>query len=258
MSMPAHRRSTRAARTLAHEQKHDYGIASGACIAADVKIGSLEASCWGVGLVLIALHCSARAYGELERREAIAAFSDARGEVHAEADVFLEAAPATGEIVPVQRVPDQARWSASRIREYAAGAAAIGESAALAAAVLRIPRVALEVPVYSGSSERNLNRGAALIAGTGAPDSDGNIAIAAHRDGYFRALRGVAVGDLVELETPHRRRQYRITELSIVDPENVSPLHDTEMPALTLVTCYPFYFVGSAPQRFIVRAVAIE
>lgn len=147
-------------------------------------------------------------------------------------------------------------WSASRIREYVA--AGPGQSAALAAAVLRIPRVALEVPVYPDSSERNLNRGAGLIAGTGAPDSDGNIAMAAHRDGYFRALQSVALGDLVELETPHRRRQYRITEVSIVDPENVSPLHDTEMPAVTLVTCYPFYFVGSAPQRYIVRAVAIE
>lgn len=258
MSTPAHRRSMRAVRTLAHERKHNYGIASGACIAADVKIGSLETSCWGVGLVLIALHCSARAYGELERREAISAFSGAHGQVNAEAGVSFEQAPVTAVIVPAQSAPDQTRWSASRIREYAQSAAQIGESAALAAAVLRIPRVALEVPVYSDSSERNLNRGAALIAGTGAPDSDGNIAIAAHRDGYFRALRSVAVGDIVELETPQRRRQYRITELSIVDPKNVSPLQDTEMAALTLVTCYPFYFVGSAPQRFIVRAVAIE
>lgn len=258
MSMPAHRRSTRAVRTLAHERKYNYGIASGACIAADVKIGSLEASCWGVGLVLIALYGSARAYGELERREAISAFSHTRGGVNAEAVVLPEQAPAAALIVPARRAPDQTRWSASRIREYAESAAEIGESAELAAAVLRIPRVALAVPVYSDSSARNLNRGAALIAGTGAPDSDGNIAIAAHRDGYFRALRNVAAGDIVELETPQRRRQYRIAELSIVDPKNVSPLHDTEMPALTLVTCYPFYFVGSAPQRFIVRAVAIE
>jgi sortase A len=245
-------------RTLAHEQKHKSRIASGARMAADVKIGPFEASCWGAGLVLIALYCSARAYGELERREAISAFSSARGEANAAAEVLLELPAVAGETVAAQRAPDQARWSASRIRAYAADAEEIGESAALAAAVLRIPRVALEVPVYSGTNERNLNRGAALIAGTGAPDSDGNIAIAAHRDGYFRALQSVAVGDFVELETPHRRRQYRVTELSIVDPGNVAPLHDTDMPALTLVTCYPFYFVGSAPQRFIVRAVAIE
>jgi len=259
--MPPHRRRTPAVRTLAHERKHDCGIANGACIEADVKVGLPEAACWGVGLVLVALHCSVRAYGELERREAISTFSGGRADVNAEAAISFETAPVAGELVTAllpQSVPDRARWSASRIREYAAGAAEIGESAAVAVAVLRIPRVALAVPVYFGSNERNLNRGAALIAGTGAPDSDGNIAIAAHRDGYFRALRTIAVGDLVELETPHRRRQYRITELSIVDPENVSPLHDTEMPALTLVTCYPFYFVGPAPQRFIARAVAIE
>ena len=223
-------------------------------MAASVKIRSLEACCWGIGLALIALYGSARAYGELERRQAISALSQARGEVNVEGNGFPETAPGP-EIGRAQHAPDQSGWSASRIRQYAA---AIGESAMLASAVLRIPRVALEVPVYADGNERNLNRGAVLIAGTAAPGTDGNVAMAAHRDGYFRALQSVAVGDTVELETPHRRRQYRITELSIVDPEDVSPLHDTEMPAITLVTCYPFYFVGSAPQRFIVRAEAIE
>jgi sortase A len=66
---------------------------------------------------------------------------------------------------------------------------------------LRIASVSLEVPVYANSSERNLNRGAGLIAGTARPGSGGNVAIAAHRDGYFRALRSVAVGDVVELES---------------------------------------------------------
>ena len=108
------------------------------------------------------------------------------------------------------------------------------------------------------ASERNLNRGAGLIAGTAAPGSDGNIGIAAHRDGYFRALDSVEVGDPVELETLSRRRQYRVTELAIVQQTDVSPLHDRGVAAVTLVTCYPFYFVGSAPQRYIVRAVAID
>lgn len=220
------------------------------------KPRSCEFFCWGLGLALIALYGGGRIYGELERREAISAFAQARDELNAEARARHDTARVIGEGVPTRLGPDQAMWSASRIREYVA--AGPGQSAVLAAAVLRIPRVALEVPVYPDSSERNLNRGAGLIAGTGAADSDGNIAMAAHRDGYFRALQSVALGDLVELETPHRRRQYRITEVSIVDPENVSPLHDTEMPAVTLVTCYPFYFVGSAPQRYIVRAVAIE
>jgi sortase A len=126
------------------------------------------------------------------------------------------------------------------------------------AALLRIPHVDLEVPVYVGTSERNLNRGAGLVEGTASPGSDGNIAIAAHRDGYFRVLKDVSLGDLLELESPTGQRRYRITDLVVVEPTDVWPLHATDEPTVTLVTCYPFYFVGSAPQRFIVRAVAFE
>jgi LPXTG-site transpeptidase (sortase) family protein len=79
---------------------------------------------------------------------------------------------------------------------------------------------------------------------------------AAHRDGYFRVLKDVAVGDVIELESLSRLRSYRITELAIVAPTDIWPLHATDEPTVTLITCYPFYFVGNAPQRFIVRAVA--
>lgn len=123
---------------------------------------------------------------------------------------------------------------------------------------MRIASVNLEVPVYVDSNERNLNRGAGLIAGTARPGSGGNVAIAAHRDGYFRALRNVAVGDLVELESGSQQTTYRITELTIVEPTDIWPLDETDEPAVTLVTCYPFYFVGNAPQRFIVRGVAVD
>jgi len=118
--------------------------------------------------------------------------------------------------------------------------------------------VDLAVPVYARLDERNLNRGAALVEGTAAPDSDGNTAIAAHRDGYFRALKSVALGDIVTVQTLSRLRKYRVTTIEIVKPENVTPLHATTFPALTLVTCYPFYFVGNAPRRYIVRAVAMK
>jgi sortase A len=114
----------------------------------------------------------------------------------------------------------------------------------------------VEVPVYVDASERNLNRGAGLVAGTAPPGSDGNIAIAAHRDGYFRALERVAVGDLLELETPLLRRQYRVAEVAIVEPTDIRSLLETGVPTVTLVTCYPFYFVGNAPRRYIVRALA--
>jgi sortase A len=193
----------------------------------------MESACWMLGIVLLGTYSGARAYGELERRQAVAAFAH-------------------------ERVPDQALWSEGRIRAYAAHANEPHPADALPAALLRVARVDLEVPVYADTSERNLNRGAGLVAGTALPDSDGNIAIAAHRDGYFRVLENVALGDLVELEGASRKRTYRITELVIVEPADIWPLHATDEPTVTLVTCYPFYFVGNAPQRFIVRAVAVE
>jgi sortase A len=195
----------------------------------------LETTCWVLGTALITLYCGTRAYGELERRQAIAAFAHTPNQSHS---------------------PDQSAWSSGRIRAYAVAAGP--DDSERPVAVLRIASVSLEVPVYANSSERNLNRGAGLIAGTARPRSGGNVAIAAHRDGYFRALRSVAVGDVVELESRSQMQSYRITELVIVEPTEIWPLDDTQESAVTLVTCYPFYFVGHAPQRFIVRAVAVD
>jgi sortase A len=124
-------------------------------------------------------------------------------------------------------------------------------------ALLTIARVGLEVPVFADTSERNLNRGAGWVEGTAAPEDGGNIAIAAHRDGYFRVLQDVVLGDVLVLESIAQERNYRVTEISIVDPGDTSSLFATETAAVTLVTCYPFHFVGNAPQRYIVRAVAL-
>jgi sortase A len=124
------------------------------------------------------------------------------------------------------------------------------------AAVLRIDRIGLEVPVHPGTGEDVLVRGAGLIEGTAAPGSDGNVGIAAHRDRQFRRLGELVVGDRIRLESADRDRTYRVTRTSIVEPHEVGVLDPTSSPALTLVTCYPFRFVGAAPQRFIVRAEA--
>jgi sortase A len=209
---------------------------------------ALEIACWAIGAALVMLYFSARAVAAFERQEAIAIFTEAR--------LSAETAPASRH-PHVILTPDQSRWSQTRKQRYAE---LIGspESTELPAAVLRIRSVQLEVPVYADSNERNLNRGAVLVSGTAAPESDGNVAIAAHRDGFFRALKDVTVGDVVEVESASHRRLYRVTELSIVAPTDTSPLRGTAQPAVTLVTCYPFYFVGSAPQRYIVRAIAVS
>lgn len=185
-----------------------------------------------VGIALLATYAGARTHGEAGRVEAIAAFDEQRK---------LEA-----------RTPDQSDWSASRIAAYQEA------TAGAPLAVLRVPSAGIEVPVFGDTSERNLNRGAGAIEGTARPGSDGNAGIAAHRDGYFRALKDVVLGDEIEVEHRGGTRRYRITDLAVVEPTDVSSLYPTDDPALTLVTCYPFYFVGSAPQRYIVRAVAIN
>jgi sortase A len=115
--------------------------------------------------------------------------------------------------------------------------------------------VQLEVPVFAGTGDFALTRGAGRIEGTPELGNPGNTGIAAHRDGWFRVLKDVRVGDAVEIETLQGELQFRITETFVVEPADVQVLAPTEQHSLTLVTCYPFYFVGSAPQRYIVRAV---
>lgn len=128
-------------------------------------------------------------------------------------------------------------------------------SATFPRAVLRVPSLRLEVPVYAGTSTGVLNRGAGLIEGTALPGSDdGNIGIAAHRDSFFRSLQDVRPGAQLYIDTVQSTRRYRVTSISVVAPQDVAVLADTVGPSVTLVTCYPFHFVGAAPQRFIVRA----
>ena len=112
----------------------------------------------------------------------------------------------------------------------------------------------LEVPVFDGTDDLTLNRGAGRIIGTARLGEPGNTGIAGHRDGFFRGLKDIAAGDKLDLVTLGRTERYTVTAIQITTPEDVSVLGPTDTPSLTLVTCYPFYFVGSAPQRFIVRA----
>jgi sortase A len=121
-------------------------------------------------------------------------------------------------------------------------------------AVLRIPKIRLEVPVLEGTDSLTLNHAVGRIAGTARLGEPGNIGIAGHRDGFFRGLKDVAVGDTVELRTLTGTVAYKVDQVSIVGPEDVSVLSPKAGPSLTLVTCYPYYFVGRAPQRYIVSA----
>ena len=145
---------------------------------------------------------------------------------------------------------DMSHWSKARVKEF--HEAALRPVAPIG--VLRIPSVKLSVPIYEGTSDETLQRGAGRIEGTAPLGEEGNIGIAAHRDSFFRALKDLAVGDILVLERVDGVDRYRIAGTTIVNPSDVSVLKPTDSSTITLVTCYPFYFVGSAPQRFIVKA----
>lgn len=121
---------------------------------------------------------------------------------------------------------------------------------------MEIPRIHVSVVVLEGSDSRVLRVGAGHVLGTALPGAVGNVGIAAHRDTFFRPVRGIRPNDVITLTTPQGVFQYRVEGTEIVDPTDVQVLHQTKDAELTLVTCYPFYYVGSAPKRFIVHAKA--
>lgn len=131
-------------------------------------------------------------------------------------------------------------------REQAAGSGLIGR--------LEIPRLELSEPVIEGTSGRALRRGIGHVKSTAFPGERGNVGLAGHRDSHFARLRDVAKGDLIRLDTPDGIFAYRVTSIQIVDPGRADLLAQTGKPRLTLVTCYPFHWVGPAPQRYVVIA----
>jgi sortase A len=122
---------------------------------------------------------------------------------------------------------------------------------------IEVSRIGLSAMVVEGTTTVALRRAAGHIAGTGTPGVPGNVAIAAHRDTFFRPLRNIRQNDVVTLTTVEGEYRYRVVSTKVVDPGDVSVLDTGESEVLTLVTCYPFSFVGTAPERFIVRAERI-
>jgi sortase A len=194
---------------------------------------TIELLAWTAGVSMLVTYAGTRSWYAHAREQGIAEFDAVRKDVMAEP----------------QQV-DMSTWSRERITQYRAAL----HSASVPEALLRIPSLHLVVPVFEGTSEENLNRGAGRIEGTAHLGEPGNVGIAAHRDGFFRALKDVRVGQSLTLQRLDGTDTYRIVATSIVEPSDVSVLAATDKHAITLVTCYPFYYVGPAPQRFIVRA----
>ena len=122
---------------------------------------------------------------------------------------------------------------------------------------LTIPRIGLSAIVAEGVDESTLRKAVGHIPGTSIPEQSGNVALAAHRDTFFRDLGRVHGDDLISLETPHRIFLYRVKRTSVVGPKDTEVLQSDGQPELTLITCFPFHYVGPAPKRFVVEAVRI-
>jgi len=205
----------------------------------------IEIGTWSAGLILVLLYVGARAWSEQARVEGIESFRQQR---------FATVNQASSVRSPRLSALDQSLWSNARRLAFAKSSRESGTPEA----VLRIPSVRLEVPVYPGTSELNLNRGAGHIEGTAGLLEIGNVGIAAHRDGFFRKLKDLKMGADVYLDVVDHSTHYRVTGLSVVSPSDTHALAVSTSASLTLVTCYPFYFLGDAPQRYIVRAEIVK
>lgn len=119
---------------------------------------------------------------------------------------------------------------------------------------IQVPRLGLDAIVIQGDSTGNLQRAVGHIASSALPGEWGNVALAGHRDSFFRPLRDIRLGDEIRFKTPLRSFEYRVESIEVVGPRDIQVLDPSSGHDLTLLTCFPFSFVGRAPGRFVVRA----
>jgi sortase A len=195
-------------------------------------------------VILLAIFAFARGWGGFQSSSDISAFEQA---VASESTASAQSAAGSSKH---STEPDYSLWSNKRIDDYRK---ANEERKDLPLAILSIDKLDLRVPVYNGTDEINLNRGAGRIKGTAGIEANGNLGIAAHRDGFFRVLKDVEIGDSIDMLTFKGKKEFVVSSITIVDPTDISVLAPTDDSTITLVTCYPFYFVGHAPKRYIVK-----
>jgi sortase A len=119
---------------------------------------------------------------------------------------------------------------------------------------ISVPRLQLDAVVVQGDSPADLDRAVGHLSNSALPGEQGNVALAAHRDTFFRPLRNIRVGDEIKFKTRKRSFDYVVESMEIVTPADVSVLEPSTGHDLTLLTCYPFHYIGSAPKRFVVFA----
>lgn len=214
-------------------------------------IRHLERPLFGIGAALLAFAVIGFLHGALSSSASIRAFEVADESIADSAVANEPATTKTGTDWQATDDVDQTLWADGRKRDYEE---ALRADLSLPEALLEIPSLKIKVPVFEGIDELTLNRGIGRVPGTAAPGSPGNIGLAGHRDGFFRSLKDIGIGDSLTIRTLGSQIEYEVVDTMIVSPEELEVLRQTEYDRVTLVTCYPFYFIGSAPQRFIVRA----
>jgi sortase A len=172
------------------------------------KLGWLETGLYLGGVVLLVVFFQIRTSGERQREEGIR--------------VFQASVEAAEQVVPGDQSewsPNQELWADKRIKEYEE---TLKVEAGPPLALLTIDKVNIQVPVYNGTDEFNLNRGVGRIIGTASIEAEGNLGIAGHRDGFFRGLKDVVVGDEIRFQTARGEVLYTVSSIEIVEPSDVS------------------------------------
>ena len=215
------------------------------------RVGELLS--YAAGVVLTGFFAVQLAQGEVERRQDIENFEESMAMLQKSAPLSLDPGAFHDPAAEFENVadPDTSLWAPGRIADYQAS---LNQDLPPVLGVLEIPSIGLQVPVYSTDTELTMDRGAGIIDGMAYPHEPGNIGISGHRDGYFRVLKDIKPGDQVVLKTLEGTKYFSIDAHQVVEISDTSLLQDTDEQILTLVTCYPFYFVGHAPKRFIVTA----
>ncbi len=201
----------------------------------------VERICLACGLGLLAMVGAIRLERSMASQAALKAFSELESSASSPHPETISSSLPSGMQPPAAGVAASPKAAATR-----------GSRAPLA--VLEIPKIHLEVPVMNGTDALTLNHAVGRIVGTARLGEPGNIGIAGHRDTFFRGLKDLQKGDAIELRTEEGTDRYIVDEIQIVTPQNISVLSPRARSSITLVTCYPFHFVGNAPQRYIVMA----
>ncbi len=168
--------------------------------------------------------------------------------------VWIQDPWAGDSILTSVRAPDQSLWDATQIRDYEA---ALQADYPPPLGILTINELNIQVPIFNGTDDHILDRGAGRIKGMAKMHEDGNLGVSAHRDSFFRSLKDIELGDEILVQSTYGVEKYAVSNINIVPKADASVLAPVDQKTLTLVTCYPFYHVGHAPERYIVTALPV-